>query len=114
MAYDDAQARLEAESFGMTIVYMGMLKKGPAWTPDETPEVMALQQAHLANIRRMGELGKLSVAGPVLEGDPIRGFYVFTTDSLQEAEELARTDPSVRAGRLIIDMVPWMVMKGKF
>jgi len=44
MAYDDAQAWKDvSEHFpDMTIYYIYLLKKGPAWSPDETPEIDAL------------------------------------------------------------------------
>ena len=49
----------------MTVVYMVLLKKGPSWTPQQTPETRAVQEAHMANIRAMWEAKKLIVAGPV-------------------------------------------------
>ena len=63
MTYNDAQAWKDvSEHFpGMTIYYIFLLKKGPTWSPDPTPEVEALQEAHLANLRRLGEMGKLVI-----------------------------------------------------
>jgi hypothetical protein len=59
MVYDDKQAWNDAEKMGMTIYYIFLLKKGPTWSPDSTPEISALQEQHLANLRRLAEMGKL-------------------------------------------------------
>ena len=55
---------------------------------------------------------KLIVAGPCLDGGHLRGVSVFRVGSLEEAKALAEDDPAVRAGRLVIELHPWMVPKG--
>jgi uncharacterized protein YciI len=83
-----------------TKVYVfGLLKKGPKWTPDETPELRALQEKHLAHLERLGREGKLVAAGPSGEGD-LRGILIFALESPEEAQPLADADPAVQAGRL--------------
>ena len=117
MAYDDAQAWKDvSEHFpDMTIYYIYLLKKGPAWTPDETPEIAALQEEHLANLRCLGEMGKLVLNGPLLDSfatsGEIRGIGVLKTSSLAEAQDLISTDPMVKVGRLIFELHTWMVNK---
>lgn len=116
MTYDDAQAWRDAEEFGMSIYYIFLLKKGPTWTPDSTPEIEALQTAHLANLRRLGEEGKLVLNGPLLDSfqlsGEIRGIGVLKARSLAEAQEWIGTDPMVKIGRLIFELHTWMVGKG--
>lgn len=117
MLYDDAQAwaDVSAHSPTMTIYYVYLLKKGPAWTADETPEIDALQEAHLANMRRLGEMGKLVLNGPLLDSfatsGEIRGIGVLKTASLAEAQELIGTDPMVKVNRLVFELHAWMVGK---
>jgi uncharacterized protein len=117
MSYDDAQAWKDvAEHFPtMRIYYLYLLKKGPAWSPDETAEIEALQEAHLANMKRLGDMGKLVINGPLLDSfatsGEIRGIGVLKTDSLAEAQELINTDPMVKVGRLIFELHAWMVGK---
>jgi uncharacterized protein YciI len=117
MVYDDKQAWQDVNTHfpNMTIYYVFLLKKGPAWSPAETPEIQALQQAHLANLRRLGEEGKLVLNGPLLDSfatsGEIRGIGVLKAASLLEAQELIGTDPMVRAGRLIFELHAWMVGK---
>ncbi len=98
----------------MVTVYLGLLLRGPrAKEWDEKPdELDKLQEAHLANMRRMADLGKLIIAGPCTDDGDLRGVYVFKTESLEEALALANSDPSVQAGRLAFDIHPWMVQAG--
>ena len=117
MTYDDRQAWKDVnEQFpNMTIYYIYLLKNGPTWSPEETPEIDALQEAHLANLRRLGELGRLVLNGPLLDSfatsGEIRGIGVLKASSLAEAQELISTDPMVKVGRLIFELHTWMIKK---
>jgi len=97
--------------FEMTTYYVGFLYKGPKWSPERTAETEALQNAHLANIQKMAQEGKLLVAGPFLDDGDLRGLYIFRVASMAEAESLAATDPAVRAGRLKLEFHPWYAAK---
>jgi uncharacterized protein YciI len=113
LANDPAtRSPVERDERGMRIYYMGFLSRGPAWTAEVTDQTRALQEAHLANIRRLAEDGRLLIAGPFAYDETdtdqsLRGIFIFDTETRAEAEELARTDPAVRAGRLAIRVVPW-------
>ncbi len=96
----------------MTTAYLGLLSRGPKWTPEKTPATEELQKAHMANINRLAETKKLVVAGPFGGNGTLRGIFVFRVDSLEEAKKLAETDPSVQAGRLAIEVRPWLVPEG--
>jgi uncharacterized protein YciI len=93
----------------MTVVYMVLLKRGPSWTPQQTPETKAVQEAHMVNIRAMWEAKKLIVAGPFGDDGDLRGVFIFQVASLEEAKALAATDPAVKAGRLAVEIHPWWV-----
>ena len=97
---------------GMATYYLGLLSRGPQWTPEVTPATQKLFAAHLANIQRLIASGKLVVAGPILDDSGLSGIFVFKVDSLKEAEALAATDPAVQAGRLTVAVHPWAVEKG--
>lgn len=118
MDYNDPQAWQDvSENFpDRTIYYIYLLKKGPTWSAEETPEIDALQVAHLANMRRLGETGRLVINGPLLDSfamsGEIRGIGVLKAESLAEAEELISTDPMVKVGRLVFELHAWMVSKG--
>ncbi|HEX5809517.1 MAG TPA: YciI family protein [Anaerolineales bacterium] len=117
MIYDDAQAWQDVQEHfpNMTIYYVFLLKKGPTWSPDPTPEVQALQEAHLANLKRLGEMGRLVLNGPLLDSfatsGEIRGIGVLKAASLTEAQELISTGPMIKVGRLICELHAWMVDK---
>ena len=38
---------------GMVTVYLVLLKKGPQWTPEKTDATKAIQEGHMANIKRL-------------------------------------------------------------
>jgi uncharacterized protein YciI len=96
----------------MTTYYFGMLLKAEKWSPEVTPESTALQQKHIAHLTAMGKAGRLVIAGPLLDDGTIRGLLVYKAASLEEARGWAEADPAVKAGRLKVEMHPWMVMKG--
>jgi uncharacterized protein YciI len=66
----------------------------------------------MANIIRLAGLKKLVVAGPFGDNGPLRGIFVFKVASLDEARALTETDPAVQAGRLALDIHPWLVPEG--
>jgi uncharacterized protein YciI len=96
----------------LTTAYLGLLTRGAKWTPEKTPATEELQKAHMANINRLAEMKKLVVAGPFGDDGNLRGIFVFKVASLDEAKALAETDPAVIAGRLAIDIHPWLVPEG--
>lgn len=95
-------AELGADEYGMRRYVMAFLKSGPNRSENKE-EAAKLQRAHLDNITRMAEEGKLLVAGPFLDGGEIRGIYIFAVESVEEAEELTKTDPAIKAGTLVMD-----------
>jgi uncharacterized protein YciI len=96
----------------LTTAYLAFLTRGAKWTPEQTPATAELQKAHLANIVRLAGLKKLVVAGPFGDNGELRGVFVFKVATLAEARALADTDPAVQAGRLALDIHPWMVPEG--
>ena len=93
--------------------YICLLLKGPNWTADESPELERLQAQHMAHISHLMETGAKLAAGPVRDGSDLRGFSIFLSATLDEARALAEDDPAVRAGRLIVELHPWMVPVGR-
>jgi len=60
----------------------------------------SLQTAHLANIQRLSNEGKLLIAGPFDGGG---GIFVLATDSKDTAKAWLSTDPAIRSKRWIVD-----------
>jgi uncharacterized protein YciI len=101
-----------AAEYEMTTYYVAFLYRGPNWTAKETEEGKAIQNAHLANIVRLHDIGKLAVAGPFTDNGDLRGIFILQNVTREEAEKLCATDPAVKAGRLRIELHPWFAAKG--
>ena len=98
--------KLGAEDIGMKNYVIAFLKSGPVKLTDSL-HISQLQKAHLKNITRLFDEGKLILAGPFLDDQPLRGIFIFDVASLEEAKELTSTDPAVKAGTLIMELHPW-------
>lgn len=88
--------------------YAVLPARGPNWSPPGTPEGAQIQQAHVANIRRLTEAGKLILAGPFTDDGQSQGLLIFKVDTQKEAEDLIRADPGVQARRFTAEVHPWL------
>ena len=105
--YDSLLARkLGADDYGMKQYVMVLLKSGTVKIKDAAQRAQ-LQQAHLKNILKLADEGKLIVAGPFMDDQPIRGIFILNVRSVEEAKKRAETDPAVQAGTLQMEMHPW-------
>jgi uncharacterized protein YciI len=95
-----------ADEYGMRKYVMCFLKTGPnkSLSPDSSKKILA---AHLKNIGRLASMGKLSVAGPFLDGTELEGIFIFNVKTVEEAKELTDTDPGVKAGIFSVELHPW-------
>ncbi len=98
-------------TYVMQKYFLVFLKKGPHRDQNEA-ETATIQEAHLAHLNRLNEMGKISLAGPSENHESISGFVVYNTETLEEADSLAKIDPAVKAGRLEVETVPWWAAKG--
>lgn len=106
-AYDSLLAsQLGADDYGMKQYVMAFLKRGPNRDHDSATAAQ-LQRAHLDNIFRLADEGKLILAGPFSDDGDIRGIYIFDVKTVEEAEALTSTDPAIKAGRLVMELHPW-------
>ncbi len=104
----DAQLaqKLGADQYGMKTYVMAFLKAGPN-RPKDSVAAAELQKAHLKNITRLAEEGKLILAGPFMDDQPIRGIFIFNVTTIEEAKKLTETDPAIQAGSLVMELHPW-------
>jgi uncharacterized protein YciI len=86
--------------------------------PPDAPELSeqeadALQDAHLAFRADLRDQGFLLGGGPLLDQDDerLRGISVMSVDP-DTAREMCNADPAVRAGRLAVQVMTWMVPTG--
>ena len=101
-----AAEKYGADEYGMKKYVMAFLKKGPNRDLDSA-KANELQMAHLENIGRMADEGKLAVAGPFLGDGVLRGIYIFNVESIEEAEKLTNSDPAIQAGSLVMELKEW-------
>ena len=86
----------------------------PPHAPDfSDAELGRLQVEHLAYLRGLARRGVLVANGPLSEQTDVRlrGLSIYGLP-LDEALELARADPMVRAGRLAIAGARWATQAG--
>lgn len=84
--------------------------------PPELPkdELEKLQEGHMSNMRTLADEGKLLKAGPMedFSGRNVRGIFILTTESVDQAREWISNDPLIKAGRLAPEFLRWYVEKG--
>jgi len=95
-----------ADEYGMKMYVMAFLKRGPNRDRDST-EAYNLQRAHMDNINRLVEEGKMVLAGPFGGDGDLRGIYIFNVATVEEAKALTETDPAIQAGSLVMELLPW-------
>jgi len=86
--------------------FMVFLSNGSNRTQDSI-SAAKIQQAHLDNITRLFEEGKLVLAGPFLDKGDVRGIFILDVPTLEDTQKLTQSDPAVQAGRLRMDIRPW-------
>ena len=91
--------------------FIAFLKRGPERSQNKAA-ADSLQALHLAHLGKMYELGYADISGPFGDDGDIRGMTIYNTPTLAMADSLANLDPSVKAGRLVIEVHPWWAAKG--
>lgn len=97
-------------------VYLVFLYRGPAYTASpETPQDVAIVDAHAAYVWDLYQRGVAIAAGPVLGGlEPadLVSMSVLRAQTAGEAERLAYQDPAVQCGRFRAVVRPWLLPAG--
>jgi len=101
-----AAKKYGADEYGMKKYVIAFLKKGTNCDLDSST-ANELLMAHLKNIGRMADEGKLALAGPFFGDGDLRGIYVFNVESIEEADKLTNTDPAIQAGSLVMELHEW-------
>jgi uncharacterized protein YciI len=105
--YDSLLAKkYGADAYGMKKYVIAFLKRGPNQGLDSLQKV-ELQKAHMENIGKLAEEGKLVLAGPFFGNDDLRGIYIFDVESIDEAKKLTETDPAIQQQSLVMELKEW-------
>lgn len=107
---EHAAAKQIDPEFEMQEYYMTFLRPGPAQKGISDEKKATLMEGHFAHIGRQTKAGKLVIAGPFGDQKPVRklsGIYIYRAASLDEAQGLTESDPSVDAGYFVAETLPW-------
>ncbi len=99
------------KAFSMRTYTFVVLRRGPAWSAEQTPESTRLFEGHMANIKAMAAAKKLLIAGPFDDDanrpDAIAGIFIFDPTDPAEVQGLLAKDPAIAAGRLVAELHLW-------
>lgn len=89
--------------------WLVILKTGPKDKEiTDTAERNKIFAGHFANMKRLHKEGILKAAGPFGKNDfTWRGLFILDCNTKEEAATYVNTDPSVKSGVFIVDIVPW-------
>jgi len=108
VAYDETLAKkLGADDYGMKMYILVILKTGSniSETKAKTDILFA---GHMANMGKMVEMNKLVVAGPMGKNDKnYRGIFILNAKSIDEAKQLLKSDPAIKAKVLDAELYKW-------
>lgn len=105
------QIQLKQLEMGDTIYllkkyFLCLLRRGPMRNLSQK-DMESLGRYHQDHLKWLSDTKKLCMAG-LMEGEgDIREMLILSTLSQEEAEYLMWQDPAVKAGRFIIEVMPW-------
>jgi uncharacterized protein YciI len=93
-----------------TVTLLTLRPDAPLMTDQQADE---LQDRHLAHGADLQDRGLILARGPLTEQDDerFRGFSIWSVDAAT-AREHAEADPAVRARRLAVEVMTWMMPAG--
>ncbi len=110
-AFDPGAARAAPAPVEHVRYKLGLLERGPSWSPERTPRTDSIQAGHMANIGRMSRLGVLAAAGPFAGRGSLRGIFVWEPGT-ERIDTLLAGDPAIASGRLECRIMDWMAPPG--
>jgi uncharacterized protein YciI len=90
-------------------LYFIFLNSNPNPAELSEGDLSAATEGHLENIDRLYKEGDLLLAGPF---DKSGGVFVLKANSMQAAQDLLATDPSIKADRFIVETMEMEIEKG--
>jgi uncharacterized protein len=92
-----------------------LLRRGPRADEFTDEQLAELQAGHLAFLDRMRDEGHMILSGPFTDQDDEtkRGFSLYRTGVDETKRLIADGDPSVRAGRMSVEVMTWLTKRGE-
>jgi len=98
---------LHADDYGMKKYVFCILKTGANATATKE-ERAKFFEGHMANINKLANEGKLTLAGPFMKNDRnYRGIFIFNVETIEEAQVLVESDPAVQAKIFEAELTLW-------
>lgn len=73
-----------------------------------------IQAAHIKNIERLADEGKIIMAGPMGYNRDLRGIFIMNCKDSAEAAGYIKTDSAIITGRLKFEIHPWWTAQGTY
>lgn len=109
--YRAEQSKDPQRKVAMVKYPLAFLVKSVQWngmpSMDRLKEHFASVTGHLAS-------GKIKSAGPFVDGGSKIGVLIFAPMPMEEARQLAETDPLVKSGVVRVEMLEWLAADGTF
>lgn len=99
--------KLGADDYGMKKYVVAFLYRGDRVKEYSDEERAEFQRGHMDNITKLAEEGKMVLAGPFFGNEDLRGLFFFNVESIEEAQKLTESDPSIKAGILKMELKEW-------
>lgn len=96
-----------ADDYGMKKYVFVVLKTGKNKSKDKA-YLDSCFVGHMQNIKRLADENLLVVAGPFMKNDKkFRGLFILNVATLEEAEKLLATDPTIKEKIFDVDLFYW-------
>jgi uncharacterized protein YciI len=93
-------------------LFFGFLVTGENTSALPAADQQALMRGHLDHLGSQAKLGKLVLAGPLVNAGNRRGLIAYRVPTMADALERASADPMVKAGRMKPELYEWTVPIG--
>lgn len=90
----------------MVTMQMVFLRVAPGKQSIPKDQAKVAQEQHLNGLKKLWESGKAVIVGPI-EDKSYAGLVLLDVKSEDEAKELLKDDPYIKAGTLTLDVIPW-------
>ena len=102
----------EAPKLEMATTTLAILAKAPGAKPLGEREIQAIQERHLAYLRRLLAERKALLEGPIHGKAPMVSVIVLDVPTVEEARAILAEDAWVASGQLVAEIHPWFSAKG--